>query len=568
MKFVGIQLAYYLKDKEFKNNARTLIKYLALLGVVIFVFSILFHVIMTEVEGRDYSWVTGVYWTLTVMSTLGFGDITFESDIGRIFSIVVLLSGIVLLLIVLPFAFIRYFYAPLLESRSKNRVPRQVPAGTKDHILMCSRDAIARDLALRLNQENIPYYIIESDPAIALQRYDDNVPVIWGELDNEETFKLANIDDVKMVLVNMNDTQNIKIILTIRHIAPDVPIVAIASEDESVHVLQLSGANHVLPVKRWLGEQLANRVNAQHAKSHAIGQYADLLIAELPVHNTPLIAKTIRETDLRQNFGVSIAAIWKRGRLKPAKGDEKLSDDSVLVIIGNEGQLQRIDEHFHDYDVNPNPVLIIGGGKVGKAAAEALNKKGILVNLIEKDPAICRKVSHLFNDVFTGMASDYDLLREAGILKAPSVLLSTNDDTMNIYLTSYCRQLNKDLKIVSRISDSRNIDIIHRAGADFVLSYATLGSVTVLSISKGQELTVLGEGVNLFICPVPHSLAGKSLAESSIGAMTGYSVIAINENQQVNTQLTADTLLPAGAEIVMIGNDEMKQKFNTVFGNN
>ena len=47
------------------------------------------------------------------MSTLGFGDITFHSDLGRLFSLIVLLSGVVLLLIMLPFAFIRYFYAPL-----------------------------------------------------------------------------------------------------------------------------------------------------------------------------------------------------------------------------------------------------------------------------------------------------------------------------------------------------------------------------------------------------------------------------------------------------------------------
>ena len=42
-------------------------------------------------EGRSYSWITGFYWTLTTMSTLGFGDITFTSDIGKIFSVVVLL---------------------------------------------------------------------------------------------------------------------------------------------------------------------------------------------------------------------------------------------------------------------------------------------------------------------------------------------------------------------------------------------------------------------------------------------------------------------------------------------
>ena len=64
------------------------------------------------------------------MTTLGFGDITFTSDTGRLFSMVVLLSGVVFLLVMLPFLFIRLFYAPWLEARVRMRAPREVPAGT------------------------------------------------------------------------------------------------------------------------------------------------------------------------------------------------------------------------------------------------------------------------------------------------------------------------------------------------------------------------------------------------------------------------------------------------------
>ncbi|WP_373517769.1 TrkA family potassium uptake protein [Pricia sp.] len=566
MKFVGSQMAYYLKDRNFKRNSKVLLRYLVFLGIVICMFSILFHVIMERVEGKDHSWVTGFYWTLTVMSTLGFGDITFETDIGRIFSIIVLITGIIALLIVLPFAFIRHFYVPLLESQNKNRVPRQVPKGTQNHILLCAYDVVARDLTERLEQEGTPYFVIEPDLTKALEYHDLHIPVLLGELDSQETFLHANIRDAKLILVNRKDTENTIIILTVRHLAPDIPIVAIATDDESVDVLQLNGADHVLPVKRWLGEQLANRVNAQHAKSRPIGQYEDLFIAELPIHNTPLVSKTIRETGLRQKFGVSIVAIWKKGRMKPIAGTEKLTYDSVLVIIGNKDQLNSIDELFHEYNVNPNPVLVIGGGRVGFAAAESLQKDGILVNLIEKDPEICKKVGHVCHKVFPGMASDYDLLKSAGIMEAPSIILSTNDDTMNIYLASYCRQLHKELKIVSRISEARNIDIMHRAGANFVLSYATLGSEAVLAISKNRELTVLGEGIALIIVPIPRSLEGKTLAESGIGAETGLSVIAIKENAQVATQLSAHTLRPPGAEIVMLGTPDMRNTFNAIYG--
>ena len=77
------------------------------------------------------------------MTTLGFGDITFTSDIGRLFSILVLLSGVVLLLVMLPFMFISLFYAPWLEARVRLRAPREVPEGTEGHVILTEYDPIA-----------------------------------------------------------------------------------------------------------------------------------------------------------------------------------------------------------------------------------------------------------------------------------------------------------------------------------------------------------------------------------------------------------------------------------------
>lgn len=565
MKFIGSQLAYYLRDQEFKRNSKILLKYLIILTAVVVLFSVGFHLIMQQ-EGREYSWITGFYWTLTVMSTLGFGDITFNSDLGKLFSIVVLLTGIFMLLIFLPFAFIRYFYVPLLESRKKSQVPRSVPAKTKNHILICSYDEIAKDLIERLKQENAPYYVIESDLQKALKYYYGDVPVILGELDDEDTFIQARTKEAKLVFVNKDDILNTKIILTIRNLAPQVNIVAMAADVESVDVQQLSGADHVLPIKRWLGEQLANRVNADQAKSQPIGKYEDLLIAELPVQHTSLVSKTIRETQLRQKYGITVVGIWDRGRLKPTTGQELLMQDHVLVILGNKGQLQNIDALFSEQAFNPNPVLLIGGGCVGAAAAESLFKSGVSVNLIDRLPELCEKMKPFCNAVFVGKASDYELLKKAGIMDAPAVLLSTHDDAMNIHLASYCRKLNPDLRIVSRVSKARNLDIIRRAGADFVLSYATLGSEAVLSILKNQELTILGEGINLFTIKVPTSLVGQTIGNSHIGAKTGLSVIAIKENEHINTVINAHTLLSKETEMILLGNVEMRHKFFGIFG--
>ncbi|NIT57888.1 MAG: potassium channel protein, partial [Aliifodinibius sp.] len=86
MKFFTSQISYFLSNRNTKVNIKRLLRFLGALSALIIAYSIIFHFIMLY-EGQQHSWVTGFYWTLTVMSTLGFGDITFTSDLGRAFSV-------------------------------------------------------------------------------------------------------------------------------------------------------------------------------------------------------------------------------------------------------------------------------------------------------------------------------------------------------------------------------------------------------------------------------------------------------------------------------------------------
>ncbi len=561
MKLISTQLAYYFSDRTVRRNIRALSKYVAFVVIVIIIFAVLFHVIMWRVEGQQHSWITGFYWTLTVMSTLGFGDITFTSDIGRLFSIVVLVTGIVLLLIVLPFAFIQFFYAPWLEARINMRAPRRVPAGTAGHVILCGYETITEGLVERLRDEHIPYFVLEPNPTRSVELLNQGVSVVTGEVDDMETYRALGAERARMVVANLADTVNTNITLTVREVAPEVPVVAVAAAEESVDVLELTGASHVLPLKQWLGEHLANRVNASHTHAHVIGRYRDLLIAELPIRNTPLAGRTIRETRLREVAGVNIIAVWERGRLQPARPDTVLADTSVPVITGTDEQLGALDDLLFIYDVNTNPVLVIGGGRVGRAAARALREKGTPVHIVEREPALCARLAGRGNAVFQGDAADYAVLTEAGLLEAPSVLLTTHDDAMNIFLASYCRRLNPDLRIVSRITHERNVESIHRAGADFVLSYASLGSAAILALLQGKELIVLGEGLDLFSVPLPRTLHGKSLAESGIGAKTGLIVLGIQHDGEVTTNPPASAVLAPGSELVMMGDPDQRDDF-------
>jgi voltage-gated potassium channel len=565
MKFLFSQLAYLTSDREIRGNLRALLAYLLGLALLITLYAVLFHVIKLTFEGERHSWITGFYWTLVVMSTLGFGDIIFTSDVGRVFSIVVLMSGVFLLLVMLPFLFIRLFYAPWLEARVRLRAPRRVPEATRGHVILTEYDAIAAGLVERLRAEQIAYFVIEPDPPTAARLIGDGVSVVAGESDSSDTYVRTAAASARLLLANCEDTTNTNITITAREIAPDLPIVAIVEEEASIDILELSGATTVLPLKQQLGEYLANRVDAGRAEAHIIGAYGSLQIAELPARDTPFAGTTVRDTHLRERTGLSVVGMWQRGKLQPAFADTLVREDGVLVVAGSAAQITALNGLLTTDGRPEAPVLVIGAGKVGEAAAAALTRKGLIVHAIDRQlEALSRMGSHAAS-VFPGDAADRRVLEEAGIAHAASVLLTTNDDAMNIYLAVYCRRLNRQIRIVSRVTHERNVEAIHRAGADFVLSYTTLGIEAVMSLLRGHELVLLGEGVELFSVPVPPFLAGRLLRESGIGSRTGLSVVALQRGAELSTQLTGETVLHGDATLLLLGSIEQRRAFGDLF---
>ena len=470
MKFLSSELAaFFFVDREARANVRALLLYFLFLGLLVTIYAVLFHVIKLNVEGERHSWITGVYWTLVVMTTLGFGDITFASDIGRVFSIVVLLSGVVFLLVMLPFLFIRLFYAPWLEARIRLTAPRRVPAGTAQHVILTEIDPVALGLIERFRGMGIPYFVLEPDHARAAQLVGDRVSVIAGKNDARATYERLGIDAAQLVLANCEDTANTNITLTVREIAPHVPIAAIAETEDAIEILQLSGATTVLPLKQRLGEYLANRVDAGQPEAHVIGSIRDVQIAELSVRGTALAGVLIRDTHLRERTGVSIVGLWERGRLRTAFPHLEIPATSVVVVAGTQAQIATFNQTLPQ-GRNSGPVLVIGSGKVGEAAARHLKGKGMQVYAIDRDERAMAVVAGVVDEMFVGDAADRSTIERAGIGRVASVLLTTNDDAANIYLAVFCRRLNPGVRIVSRITHERNVEAIHRAGADFALS--------------------------------------------------------------------------------------------------
>lgn len=570
IKTLAAQFTVLFQERDTRKNLRPFLGFLVFLFVVMLGFAAVFHVLMWSVEGQRHSWFSGFYWVLVTMSTLGFGDIVFESDVGRLFSVVVILSGVVLLLIVLPFFFLNAVALPWIRASLRIRAPREVGADMAGHVIMAGDDSVARALADRLDSFGIPHVMLEPDAERAARAGEDGKSVIWGEVDSIETFQRAHVERARMVFANRDDVTNTNLILTVRDLSDTVPIVAVAASEDSVDVMELAGATHALPLRRQLGEQLAGRVNAGHAEVHEIGRVRDLVVAEFPVHNTPLAGKTVKETRLRELFGISMVGIWENAELRPVRPDRTLSDQCVPVVVGTEAQMAELNEVLYIYDTNWNPVLVMGGGTVGQAATEALKKRGVPVHLVERDPTVARRMEGVADKVFVGDAANRQLLEEAGIMQAPAVLLTTNDDATNVYLAVYCRRLNPELRIISRVTHQRNVASIRRAGADLVLSYDALGVETLSALARKRPIVLLGEGVELMEAQTPKALVGKTLADAGIGARTGLNVVAIEQGSGSEAALLrspgADTVLEADTRLILIGPAEGKSAFEEAFG--
>jgi Trk K+ transport system NAD-binding subunit len=407
LKTLSVQLLSAVRSRRGQRNLQVVLRFFLILLGLIVLYSLLFDVLM-EREGQTHTWVTGFYWTLTVMSTLGFGDITFNSDIGRIFSIVVLLSGILFLLILFPFIFIEFFYEPLIQVQTAARAPRELPPKLRDHVLITNYDAVTAALVRRLDQHQVPYALLVPELDEALRLHDTGLNVVVGELDDPEAWRRVGVERAALVVATNNDFTNTNIAFTVRGLSEDTPIITTASDEDSVDVLSLAGSSQVIQLEEMIGNAFARRAVGGDALSHEIGRFDHLVIAEANARRTPLVGKTLRQSNLRENLGVSVVGVWGRGSFQPPHPDATIHEHTILVLAGLAPNLQRYDEIYCIYNVSVAPAVILGGGRVGRATARALAAREIDYLIVEPQP----ELAHDPAKYIIGNAADLEVLKK------------------------------------------------------------------------------------------------------------------------------------------------------------
>ena len=562
MKTIAAELAYFLRGRA-RKNLKVLFIYCAFLVVLILIYAVLFRALMWNLEGREFSFIAGIYWAITVMTTLGFGDITFHTDLGYVFATVVTLSGVIFLLIILPFGMISLFLAPWIEDRMRYRASSEVPEGTADHIVIFGVNAITRAFIRKLQARGLSFVVVTADHDEAMKLEDDEgMRVVCGSPTDVKVIAAARSASARYIVANLSDPENVNICLTVRSHCK-TPIAALVDDPEHASLMHLAGANQVIPLHKILGRYLAVRSTTCGALAHILDSFGDLKIAELPVHGTPFSGLTLQDAQIRQQTGLAVIGVWKRGTLTVPTRETILEDDSLMVLAGTREQLKTLEQLSGKEE--EDLIFILGHGRIGCAAARFLEHKPVPFILVDRqENPSCSEHIPIYGD-----ATIRHTLMSAGFDSAKGVIVTTNNDNTNVFLTLASRHMRPHIRIVARANYEENVDQLYEAGADFVVSNASVGAGILLNVLEAKASAFLTEGINVFRRSLPAALAGLTIADSRIRPRTGCSVVALSLAGESDPRVSPppDTRLEAGANLILIGTPEQEVTFDAVFVN-
>src|SRR5699024_4234820 len=309
---------------------------------------------------------------------------TFTGDLGRLFSVWVLLSGVVFILVLLPFFVIQYVVTPWLDRRRTARTPRKVSPQLRDHVILVGSDAVTQTFIARAERSRVPAVMVLEDPVEAGRLHDQGLKVVVGPLDSALTYRNAGAERARMVVTTLSDTANTNVAFTVRQASGGVPVAVTAAKPASVDVLDLAGADHVLELGAVLGQEMAGRVLGSTGRVHRIGSFGRTIIAEAAARGTTLVGKSLEEAAAELRSRVRILAVMRKGRLRPLRDDQRITDATVLILAGEADELAAYDQHYYSAEQREDPVIILGGGRVGRAASRTLTAEGVPNTVVEQ----------------------------------------------------------------------------------------------------------------------------------------------------------------------------------------
>lgn len=220
----------------------------------------------------EISFLDVVYFTMISITTTGFGDIAPVSDRSRLIEAAIVTPIRVLVL----FIFVGTAYNFLIKRSWENWRMKRIQETLTDHIVVLGFGISGSQAVHELIARGTPAHcivVLDRDAERLREAEALGCNVMEGDATRDETLIAVRIGQARTVLVSAGrDDTSILIILTVRHLAPRVPISAVVRAEDNELLARQAGADNVINPVRFTGLLLAGSAEG----SHIAGYMADL----------------------------------------------------------------------------------------------------------------------------------------------------------------------------------------------------------------------------------------------------------------------------------------------------
>ncbi|MEW7280455.1 potassium channel protein [Aquimarina sp. 2201CG1-2-11] len=237
-------------------------------------------------------------------------------------------------------------------------------------------------------------------------------------------------------------------------------------------------------------------------------------------------------------------------------------------------QYRKMQKMIHQIE---NHIIIIGYGRNGKQAAAKLLAYDKPFVIIEKDEAVIERYQNDNLFFLKGNATEDEVLLEAGIKNAACLICTLPEDADNLFIVLSARQINKELKIISRASQDASYKKIRLAGADNVIMPDRIGGDHMASlvvvpdlIEFLDNLSIIGKkSINIeevSFEDIFDKSETQTIREIDMRSKTGCTIIGYKSpDGEYIVNPEADTELRPGSKIVVLGRPEQINLLNKEF---
>jgi len=190
--------------------------------------------------------ITSLYWTITTVATVGYGDVVPKTIGGRIFSIIIIISGVSVALYTFTAAMAFSMEGQLKTILGVSRMQEKIDQ-LKEHIIICGYGKVGKNIVTNLIKEKIPFVVIEKDNAAIEILVRNKILHVVGDATYQETLEMAGTSRGKVMISCLsNDADNLYVIIEAKEMNPKIRLILRASRPESVKRFIKLGADKVI----------------------------------------------------------------------------------------------------------------------------------------------------------------------------------------------------------------------------------------------------------------------------------------------------------------------------------